>query len=183
MSTDRLHRSEFPRQPARDRDGACWPGADGLTLIDPGPTSCLPALEAGPARSRPRAARRALAAADAHSSRSRGRGRHDRRARARRARLRARARRAAHDRSGEAAGQRDAAVRRSMDSLWGAFLPVPADRVDVLQGRRAARARRHRVARRLYAGPRQAPRQLSRRADRRWPMSATPAACVSAAIT
>ena len=64
-------------------------GADGVTLIDPGPTSCLPALESGPARSRPDAARRADAAADAYPSRSRRRRRHDRRARARRAGLRA----------------------------------------------------------------------------------------------
>ena len=93
-------------------------GPSGLTLIDPGPTSCLPALESGLA-TRPPARRRQHAAADAHPSRSCGRDRDAAAAPAARRRLRARARRAAHDRSSQAAGQRDTPLRPQHGSFLG----------------------------------------------------------------
>ena len=53
-----------------------------------------------------------------------------------------------------------------MDMLWGAFQPVPADRVTVLKGGERLELAGTAPQGRVHAGARQASRQLSRRADR-----------------
>ena len=89
-------------------------------------------------------------------------------------RLRARERRAAHGRSREADGQRDAAVAATRWIGCGArFRPVPADELDRPARRRADRRRRARARGRVHAGPRVASRQLFQRRRRASRSSAT----------
>ena len=87
-------------------------GPGGAAIIDPGPSSTLPALRGGLERAGIAVRRRALHSADPHSSRSRRRHRHAGAREPGAARLRARERRAAHGRSVEADRERDAAVGR-----------------------------------------------------------------------
>jgi len=109
-------------------------GPDGVTLIDPGPTSCLPALEAG-LRDRGLALRdvRALLLTHIHLDHAGAAGTIAERVPAVRVYV--------HERGAphmiDPAKLLASATRlygTRMDLLWGAFQPVPADRVTVLKG-------------------------------------------------
>ena len=109
-------------------------GPDGVTLIDPGPTSCLPALETG-LRDRGLALRdvRALLLTHIHLDHAGAAGTIAERVPAVRVYV--------HERGAphmiDPARLLASATRlygARMDLLWGAFQPVPADRVTVLKG-------------------------------------------------
>jgi glyoxylase-like metal-dependent hydrolase (beta-lactamase superfamily II) len=109
-------------------------GADGVTLIDPGPTSCLPVLEAG-LRERGLALRdvRNLLLTHIHLDHAGAAGTIVERAPGVRVYV--------HERGAphmiDPAKLLASATRLygdQMDMLWGAFLPVPADNVTVLKG-------------------------------------------------
>jgi glyoxylase-like metal-dependent hydrolase (beta-lactamase superfamily II) len=109
-------------------------GPDGVTLIDPGPTSCLPALEAG-LRDRGLALRdvRSLLLTHIHLDHAGAAGTI--------AELSPGVRVYVHERGAphmiDPAKLLASATRlygERMDLLWGAFQPVPADRVVVLKG-------------------------------------------------
>jgi glyoxylase-like metal-dependent hydrolase (beta-lactamase superfamily II) len=109
-------------------------GPDGVTLIDPGPTSCLPALEAG-LRDRGLSLRdvRSLLLTHIHLDHAGAAGTIAERVPDVRVHV--------HERGAphmiDPAKLLASATRLygdQMDSLWGAFLPVPADRVVVLTG-------------------------------------------------
>jgi glyoxylase-like metal-dependent hydrolase (beta-lactamase superfamily II) len=109
-------------------------GTDGVTLIDPGPTSCLPALEAG-LHGRGLALRdvRSVLLTHIHLDHAGAAGTIAERV--------PNARVYVHERGAphmiDPAKLLASATRLygdRMDLLWGAFLPVPADRVTVLTG-------------------------------------------------
>ncbi len=109
-------------------------GPDGVTLVDPGPTSCLPALEAG-LRERGLTLRdvRALLLTHIHLDHAGAAGTIVERVPAIRVHV--------HERGAphmvDPAKLLASATRLygdQMDALWGAFLPVPAASVTVLQG-------------------------------------------------
>ena len=109
-------------------------GSDGVTLIDPGPTSCLPALEAG-LRERGLALRdvRSLLLTHIHLDHAGAAGTIAERVPGVRVFV--------HERGAphmlDPAKLLASATRlygERMDLLWGAFQPVPADRVTVLKG-------------------------------------------------
>ena len=109
-------------------------GADGVTLIDPGPTTCLPALEAG-LHGRGLALRdvRALLLTHIHLDHAGSAGTIAERVPGLRVYV--------HERGAphmiDPAKLLASATRLygdRMDLLWGAFEPVPADRVTVLKG-------------------------------------------------
>jgi glyoxylase-like metal-dependent hydrolase (beta-lactamase superfamily II) len=113
---------------------AVLPGPDGVTLIDPGPASCLPALEAG-LHDRGLSLRdvRTLLLTHIHLDHAGATGAIVERVPAIRVHV--------HERGAphmvDPAKLLASATRlygEQMDSLWGAFLPVPADRVTALQG-------------------------------------------------
>ena len=113
---------------------AILPGHDGVTLVDPGPTSCLPALEAG-LKDRGLALRdvRTLLLTHIHLDHAGAAGTIVERV--------PRARVYVHERGAPHMidpGRLLASATRlygdRMDSLWGAFLPVPASQVTVLAG-------------------------------------------------
>ena len=158
-------------------------GADGVTLIDPGPTSCLPALEAG-LRDRGLTLRdvRKLLLTHIHLDHAGAAGTivervpgvavyvHERGAphMIDPAKLLASATRLYGD---------------QMDTLWGAFLPVPAGRVTAFKGGERLEPGGHRVqASRIRPATRSITSAISTSTPA-WPMSATPPACASAAIT
>ena len=109
-------------------------GADGVTLIDPGPTSCLPALEAGlGARGLTLRDVRSLLLTHIHLDHAGACGTIVERVPAVKVYV--------HERGAphmiDPAKLLASATRLygdQMDSLWGAFLPVPAGQVTVLQG-------------------------------------------------
>ncbi|MFA5911104.1 MAG: MBL fold metallo-hydrolase [Vicinamibacterales bacterium] len=109
-------------------------GPDGVTLVDPGPTSCLPALEAG-LRERGLTLRdvRALLLTHIHLDHAGAAGTIVERVPAIRVHV--------HERGAphmvDPAKLLASATRLygdQMDALWGAFLPVPVASVTVLQG-------------------------------------------------
>lgn len=109
-------------------------GPDGVTLVDPGPTSCLPALEDG-LRQRGLTLRdvRALLLTHIHLDHAGAAGTIVERVPSIRVHV--------HERGAphmiEPAKLLASATRLygdQMDTLWGAFLPVPAANVNVLQG-------------------------------------------------
>lgn len=109
-------------------------GPDGVTLVDPGPTSCLPALEDG-LRQRGLTLRdvRALLITHIHLDHAGATGTIVERVPAIRVYV--------HERGAphmiDPARLLASATRLygdQMDTLWGAFLPVPAANVNVLQG-------------------------------------------------
>lgn len=109
-------------------------GSDGVTLIDPGPTSCLPVLEAG-LRERGLALRdvRSLLLTHIHLDHAGAAGTIAERV--------PRVRVYVHERGAphmiDPAKLLASATRLygdRMDVLWGAFQPVPADRITVLKG-------------------------------------------------
>ena len=109
-------------------------GADGVTLIDPGPTSCLPALESG-LRERGLTLRdvRSLLLTHIHLDHAGASGTIVERV--------PKVKVYVHERGAphmiDPAKLLASATRLSgdqMDSLWGAFLPVPAGQVMALQG-------------------------------------------------
>lgn len=109
-------------------------GPDGVTLVDPGPTSCLPALEAG-LRERGLTLRdvRALLLTHIHLDHAGAAGTIIERVPAIRVHV--------HERGAphmvDPVKLLASATRLygdQMDALWGAFLPVPAASVTVLQG-------------------------------------------------
>ncbi len=113
---------------------AVLPGQDGLTLVDPGPTSCLPALEAGLGE-RGFALRdvRTLLLTHIHLDHAGATGTIVERVPGVRVLV--------HERGAphmvDPAKLLASATRLygdQMDALWGAFLPVPADRVQALTG-------------------------------------------------
>ena len=143
---------------------AILPAADGVTLIDPGPTSCLPALERG-LRDRGLTLRdvRSLLLTHIHLDHAGASGTIVERVPAVKVYV--------HERGAPHMidpAKLLASVTRlwgdQMDSVWGAFLPVPAGQVTVLQGGERLCARRHRDQSRLHSGSRETSRQLSRRA-------------------
>ena len=109
-------------------------GADGVTLIDPGPTSCLPALEAGlGARGLTLRDVRSLLLTHIHLDHAGACGTIAERVPAVKVYV--------HERGAphmiDPAKLLASATRLygdQMDSLWGAFLPVPAGQVTVLRG-------------------------------------------------
>jgi len=109
-------------------------GADGVTLIDPGPTSCLPALEAGlGARGLTLRDVRSLLLTHIHLDHAGACGTIVERVPAVKVYV--------HERGAphmiDPAKLLASATRLygdQMDSLWGAFLPVPAGQVTVLNG-------------------------------------------------
>ena len=109
-------------------------GADGVTLIDPGPTSCLPALEAGlGARGLTLGDVRSLLLTHIHLDHAGACGTIVERVPAVKVYV--------HERGAphmiDPAKLLASATRLygdQMDSLWGAFLPVPAGQVTVLHG-------------------------------------------------
>jgi glyoxylase-like metal-dependent hydrolase (beta-lactamase superfamily II) len=109
-------------------------GPDGVTLIDPGPTSCLATLEAG-LRDRGYTLRdvRSLLLTHIHLDHAGAAGTIVERVPA--VRVHVHERGAPHMIDPE---KLLASATRlygdQMDTLWGAFLPVPADRIDVLHG-------------------------------------------------
>jgi glyoxylase-like metal-dependent hydrolase (beta-lactamase superfamily II) len=113
---------------------AVLPGRDGVALVDPGPTSCLPALEAGLcARGYGLADVSTLLLTHVHLDHAGATGAILQRAP--RAKVFVHTRGAKHmiDPSRLLAS----AARLygdEMDTLWGAFLPAPADRVQALEG-------------------------------------------------
>jgi glyoxylase-like metal-dependent hydrolase (beta-lactamase superfamily II) len=113
---------------------AVLPGRDGVALVDPGPTSCLPALEAGlRARGYGLADVSTLLLTHIHLDHAGATGAILQRAP--RAKVFVHTRGAKHmiDPSRLLAS----AARLygdEMDTLWGAFLPAPADRVQALEG-------------------------------------------------
>ena len=142
--------------------------AGGAALIDPGPSSTLPALRAALRRARAsRVGRSARDPADAHPSRSRRRDRHAASARIRRcaSTCTRRARRTWSIRQKLIAS----ATRLwgdEMDRLWGEVRPVPAARAGRAAGRRTHHRRRPRPRGRLHARARVASRQLLQRRHR-----------------
>ena len=109
-------------------------GPDGLVLIDPGPTSCLATLEAG-LRDRGYTLRdvRSLLLTHIHLDHAGAAGTIVERVPGVRVHV--------HERGAphmiDPRKLLASATRLhgdQMDALWGAFLPVPADRIDVLQG-------------------------------------------------
>ena len=123
-------------------------GTDGIALIDPGPTSCLPTLEAG-LRDRGYTLRdvRALLLTHIHLDHAGAAGTIVERVPEVRVHV--------HERGAphliDPAKLLASATRLygdQMETLWGAFLPVPADRIVVLQGgeRLAVAAQTFRVA-------------------------------------
>ena len=113
---------------------AIMQGADGVTLIDPGPTSCLPALESG-LRDRGLTLRdvRALLLTHIHLDHAGASGTIVERVPG--ARVYVHERGAAH--MIDPAKLLASATRlygERMDTLWGAFEPVPAENVTVLKG-------------------------------------------------
>jgi glyoxylase-like metal-dependent hydrolase (beta-lactamase superfamily II) len=110
------------------------PGADGFVVIDPGPTTCLPALEAGLARLGGSLADvRTILLTHIHLDHSGATGTILRRV--------ARAQAAVHERGAphmiDPTKLLASATRLygdQMDTLWGAFEPAPAERVRVLRG-------------------------------------------------
>jgi glyoxylase-like metal-dependent hydrolase (beta-lactamase superfamily II) len=109
-------------------------GPDGIVLVDPGPTSCLPALEAG-LRDRGLSLRdvRSLLLTHIHLDHAGAAGTIVERVPAVRVHV--------HERGAphmiDPAKLVASATRLwgdQMEALWGAFLPVPADRVNVLHG-------------------------------------------------
>jgi len=109
-------------------------GADGVTLIDPGPTSCLPALEAG-LRERGLALRevRSLLLTHIHLDHAGASGTIVERVPGVRVFVHERGAPHMIDPTKLLASATRLYGDR-MDLLWGAFQPVPADRVTVLQG-------------------------------------------------
>ena len=109
-------------------------GADGVTLIDPGPTSCLPALEAG-LHGRGYSLRdvRNLLLTHIHLDHAGATGTICERVPAMRVFVHERGAPHMIDPSRLLASATRLYGDR-MDSLWGAFQPVPADRVTVLKG-------------------------------------------------
>ena len=109
-------------------------GPDGLVLIDPGPTSCLATLEAG-LRDRGHTLRdvRSLLLTHIHLDHAGAAGAIVERVPG--VRVHVHERGAAHMIDPE---KLLASATRlygdQMDTLWGAFLPVPADRIEVLKG-------------------------------------------------
>ena len=137
-------------------------GADGVTLIDPGPTSCLPALESG-LRERGLTLRdvRTLLLTHIHLDHAGACGTIVERVPGVKVYV--------HERGAphmiDPAKLLASATRLygdQMDALWGAFLPVPAGQVTVLKGGERLESRGDRDQRRVYARPRQASRELSR---------------------
>lgn len=113
---------------------AVLPGPDGVTLVDPGPTSCLPALEDG-LRQRGLTLRdvRALLITHIHLDHAGAAGTIVERVPAIRVNVHERGAPHLIDPSRLLAS----ATRLygdQMDTLWGAFLPLPAANVDGLQG-------------------------------------------------
>ena len=113
---------------------AVLPGHDGLTLVDPGPTSCLPALEAG-LQTRGYALRdvRTLLLTHIHLDHAGAAGTIVERVPGVRVLV--------HERGAphmvDPTKLLASATRLygdQMDALWGAFQPVPADHVQVLHG-------------------------------------------------
>jgi glyoxylase-like metal-dependent hydrolase (beta-lactamase superfamily II) len=109
-------------------------GADGVTLIDPGPTSCLPALDAG-LRERGMSLRdvRNLLLTHIHLDHAGAAGTIAERVPGLRVFV--------HERGaphmidpGKLLASATRLYGEHMDTLWGAFQPVPADRVTVLTG-------------------------------------------------
>lgn len=109
-------------------------GTDGVTLVDPGPTSCLPALEAG-LRDRGLTLRdvRSLLLTHIHLDHAGAAGTIAERVPGTRVYV--------HERGAphmiDPTKLLASATRLygdQMDALWGAFVPVPADRVAVLKG-------------------------------------------------
>jgi glyoxylase-like metal-dependent hydrolase (beta-lactamase superfamily II) len=109
-------------------------GPDGVTLIDPGPTSCLPALEAG-LRDRGLALRdvRTLLLTHIHLDHAGAAGTIAERVPAVRVYVHERGAPHMIDPTKLLASATRLYGER-MDVLWGAFQPVPEDRVRVLQG-------------------------------------------------
>ena len=142
---------------------AVIPVGGGVVLVDPGPTLLPAGARGGTGRAAARPGRRARAPAHAHPSRPR-RARPARigAAAARAAGVRPRHRRPASGQPGEAAGQRDAPLRRGDGPAVGR-VPGRARGVASVAGRRRdARSRRAAVRRGLHAGSRRAPRELPR---------------------
>ncbi len=106
---------------------------DGPALFDVGPTSTLPALEAGLAARGLGLAGRPAPLALAHPSRPRGRSRRDRARRTRTYRCTCprSARRTSSTRPGSRRA-RAACTETSFDTLWGELVPVPAENVHVV---------------------------------------------------
>lgn len=109
-------------------------GPDGIALVDPGPTSCLPALEAG-LRARGFSLRdvRSVLLTHIHLDHAGAAGTIVERVPTVRVHV--------HERGAphmvDPAKLLASATRLygdQMDALWGAFVPVPADRINVLQG-------------------------------------------------
>ena len=137
-------------------------GPSGLTLIDPGPTSCLPALESGLADHGHRLDDvRTLLLTHIHLDHAGATG-------TLLARLPAavgvcpRTRRAAHGRSDKLLASATRLYGANMDRLWGEFRPVPADRLRVLRGGERLELAGTDARGGLHAGPRVTPRQLFR---------------------
>ena len=157
-------------------------GADGVTLIDPGPTSCLPVLESG-LRDRGLTLRdvRTLLLTHIHLDHAGATGTivervpgvgvyvHERGAphMIDPAKLLASATRLWGD---------------QMDAVWGAFLPVPAASVHRVEGRRTARACGHGRSRSRTRPATRSITSVISTSTPAWPMSATPPACASATI-
>ncbi len=109
-------------------------GPDGIALVDPGPTSCLPALEAG-LRARGFSLRDVRSVLLTHINLDHAGAAGTIVERVPTVRVHVHERGAPH--MVDPAKLLASATRLygdQMDALWGAFVPVPADRINVLQG-------------------------------------------------